>query len=83
MLFTTQFRIPDAFHLAGSPEADKAQEGKVHRHEADASGMFRTAYTVCFNTNGPFARVDVQTTREGIESLRDALNVVLVTEGQA
>jgi hypothetical protein len=82
-MFTSQFRIPDAFHMAGSPEADKDQEGRVYRHENTMGDAFDRAYTIAFNTSGPFARIDVQTTREGIESLRDALNVVLVTEDAA
>jgi hypothetical protein len=79
-MYSKDFHIPDAYHMAGSPQVERPLPGTVYRHGDTTGGMIPRSYNIAFNTSGPFVRVDVQTTREGIESLRDALNAVLTAE---
>jgi hypothetical protein len=79
-MYSKGFQLPDAFHIAGSPQVERPISGVVYRHPDKLNGMIPRSYNIAFNTSGPFLRVDVQTTREGIESLRDALNAALAVE---
>lgn len=79
-MYTKGFSVYDAFHMAGSPETEKPIPGVVYRHEDKMSGMFPRSYTISFNTSGPYVKAEITTTREGIESLRDALDAALNAE---
>lgn len=75
-MIVKDFTLPDAYHMVDSTDKFAPTLGSLIVHDDRHPDVFHRSYNLTINTVG-MIRVECMTTREGIESLRDACNAAL------